>query len=73
MADNAPNIVLLVADQLTAFALPFYGNPVCRTPNLSGLAEQAVVFDNAYCNFPLCAPSRYAMQTGQLADRKSVV
>ena len=64
-----PNILLLVADQLTAFALPFYGNAVCRTPNLSALAEQAVVFDNAYCNFPLCAPARYALQTGQLASR----
>ncbi len=63
------NIVLLMADQLTAFALPFYGNTVCRTPHLSALAEQAMVFDNAYCNFPLCAPSRYAMQTGQLASR----
>ena len=64
-----PNILLLVADQLTAFALPFYGNAVCRTPHLSALAEQAVVFDNAYCNFPLCAPARYALQTGQLASR----
>jgi choline-sulfatase len=69
MANKPPNIVLLVADQLTAFALPFYGNKVCRTPHLSELAAQSVLFENAYCNFPLCAPARYALQTGQLASR----
>ncbi len=69
-SSNPPlNIMLLVADQLTAFALPFYGNKVCRTPNLSALVDQGVLFDNAYCNFPLCAPARYALQTGQLASR----
>ena len=53
-----PNILVLMADQLSALALPAYGNRVARTPNLDALAEHGTVFDNAYCNTPLCAPSR---------------
>ncbi|MGE0314987.1 MAG: choline-sulfatase [Lautropia sp.] len=65
--DSAPNIVLLMADQLAAPALPMYGHSIVRTPALSRLAAQGAVFDNAYCNFPICAPSRYSMLTGRLA------
>lgn len=69
MSSSSPNILLLMADQLTAFALPFYGNQVCQTPHLSRLATSGIVFENAYCNFPLCAPARYSLLTGQLASR----
>lgn len=65
-ARKAPNIVLLMADQLTPFALPFHGHPHVRTPALSRLASQGVVFDAAYCNFPICAPSRASMLSGRL-------
>jgi choline-sulfatase len=58
-----------MADQMAAPALPFYGHPVVKTPHLSRLAENGVVFDNAYCNSPLCAPSRFSMLTGQLPSR----
>src|SRR5688572_6945147 len=61
-----PNIVLLMADQLAAPALPFHGHPVVQTPALSALAAQGKVFDAAYCNFPICAPSRYSMLSGRL-------
>ena len=61
-----PNILLLMADQLAAPALPFYGHTVVRTPALSALAARSLVFDAAYCNFPICAPSRYSMLTGRL-------
>ena len=61
-----PNIVLLMADQLTPFALPFHGHPHVRTPALSKLATQGVVFDAAYCNFPICAPSRFSMLSGRM-------
>ncbi|MES3003415.1 MAG: sulfatase-like hydrolase/transferase, partial [Pseudomonadota bacterium] len=52
---RSPHIVLLMADQLAAPALQFYGHGVVQTPALSELARQSVVFDNAYCNFPICA------------------
>lgn len=60
-----PNILFIMADQLAVHSLPFYGNPVVKTPNLSTLAKHGVTFDSAYCNSPLCAPSRYTLMTGQ--------
>ncbi|MDA1261013.1 MAG: choline-sulfatase [Planctomycetota bacterium] len=61
-----PNILLVMADQLAAPALPSYGHPVVRAPHLARLAERAAVFDSAYCNFPICAPSRASMLAGRL-------
>lgn len=61
-----PNIVLVMADQMAAPSLPIHGHPVCQTPHLEALADRGVVFDAAYCNAPLCAPSRFAMMSGRL-------
>ena len=61
-----PNILLLMADQLTVDALPFYGNPIVQAPAFASLAESGVVFDAAYCNFPICAPSRFSMLSGRM-------
>ena len=61
------NILYIMADQLAAPLLKMYNkNSQIKTPNLDKLAEKSVVFDSAYCNSPLCAPSRMAMITGQL-------
>lgn len=67
--DDTPNILLVLADQLTAFALFAYGNCVCRAPNIRALAERGTVFENAYCNYPLCAPARCALMSGRLPSR----
>ncbi len=64
-----PNILFIMVDQLTAPALPFYGHPNVKTPHLSELAANGVVFENAYCNSPLCAPSRFSMMSGQMPSR----
>ncbi|UTW10090.1 choline-sulfatase [Marinobacterium rhizophilum] len=64
-----PNIVFIMADQVAAPALPIYGHRVVKTPNISALAEESTVFNRAYCNFPLCAPARYAMLAGQLCSK----
>ena len=66
---NPPNILILMADQLTPSALPAYGNRVARTPAIDALAAAGVVFDSCYCNSPLCAPSRYSLLAGQLPSR----
>ncbi|MDH3704268.1 MAG: choline-sulfatase [Alphaproteobacteria bacterium] len=64
---KTPNILLIMADQLAPQALPVHGHPMVKAPNLMRLAEDGVVFDNAYCNFPLCVPSRMSMLAGRLA------
>jgi len=61
-----PNILLVMADQLAAPALPVHAHKVVKAPHLSRLAERSVVFDSAYCNFPICAPSRFSMLSGRL-------
>ena len=66
---NKPNILLFMVDQLTSFVLSAYGGSTCKTPNLDQLAARGVVFENAYCPYPLCAPSRAAMMTGRLPSR----
>src|ERR1700758_1410130 len=63
---SRPNLLVLMADQLTARALRAYGGKVAKTPHIDALAAGGVVFDSFYCNSPLCAPSRYSFMTGQL-------
>ena len=67
-----PNILIVMADQLNPAFLPVYGHPLVKTPHLSVLAKHAVVFDNAYCNSPLCSPSRGVLMTGQLPSRTGI-
>ena len=67
-----PNLLLIMADQLAPQVLPAYGHPRVRTPHLDRLAEEGVVFENAYCNFPLCAPARFSMLSGRLPSRIGV-
>ncbi|APX32602.1 choline-sulfatase [Brachybacterium sp. P6-10-X1] len=61
-----PNIVVIQADQMAAQALGAYGDPAARTPHIDALAAGAAVYDRAYCNTPLCAPSRASMMTGRM-------
>ena len=64
-----PNILFIMADQMAAPLLPIYAPSPIQMPHLGRLAEQAVVFDSAYCNSPLCAPSRFTLVSGQLPSR----
>lgn len=66
MASNKPNILFVMADQIGSPVLPTYGHPVVRTPNIDRLAESGTVFENAYCNSPLCSTSRVSMLSGRL-------
>lgn len=63
---NAPNILLIQADQLAANALSAYGNQTVRDPHIRRLADQGVVFESCYCNLPMCGPSRASMHAGRL-------
>lgn len=66
---DKPNILLIMGDQMAPQSLPVYGHKLVKTPAIERLAADGAVFDNAYCNFPLCAPSRFSMLSGRLASR----
>ena len=69
MSNDVPNILFIQCDQLTAAMLGGYGNAIASTPHLDALAGEGVVFESAYSNFPLCAPSRFSMLAGQLCSK----
>jgi len=64
-----PNILFVMVDQLAPQVLSAYGGKRVKTPHIDDLAAEGVVFENAYCNFPLCAPARFSMLSGQLPSR----
>ena len=70
---KSPNILILHSDEhsfrfLSARSHERGGEP-CHTPTLDGLIAQGVNFDAAYCQMPLCTPSRISMLTGRHAHR----
>lgn len=64
-----PNILMVMADQLTVALMGAYGHPVVTTPALDSLCATGVRFDAAYTNCPVCAPARAAMLSGRYASR----
>ena len=62
-----PNVVLIVCDDLNDFVTGMDGHPQARTPNIEKLANSGVSFRRAYCNVPVCAPSRSSFMTGTYA------
>ena len=69
MAATSPNIVLIMADQLAPQFTGAYGHPLVKTPAMQNLASRGARFDAAYCNSPLCAPSRFSFMSGQLVTQ----
>ncbi len=59
------NILVVMADQLSALALGCYHNATVKSPHIDRLASEGVIFDAAYSSSPLCTPARYAFMTGQ--------
>ena len=59
-----PNILVFVTDQHRADWLSCAGNSVLETPHIDALAQEGTQFTRAYCNTPLCMPSRSTMWTG---------
>ena len=65
MLNHDTNILFIMCDQLRWDYLSCYGHPHLRTPNIDGLAARGVRFTRAYCQAPLCGPSRSSFHTGR--------
>ena len=62
---SAPNILWICTDQQRFNSLGCYGNDFVHTPNIDRLAAEGVLFENAFCQSPVCTPSRASFLTGR--------
>ena len=70
-ADERYNVLFIMVDDLRPL-LGCYGHPEMHTPNIDRLAQRGTLFNRAYCQYPLCSPSRTSMLTGLRPDTTRV-
>lgn len=73
VAQNHPNIILILADDLGYGDVGFNGNEIIRTPELDEIAANGLVFDRFYAAAPICSPTRGSCLTGRHPFRYGVL
>lgn len=63
-SDQQMNVLFIISDDLTTTAVSSYENKVCQTPNIDKLASEGVRYSRAYCQYPVCGPSRASFMSG---------
>jgi len=72
-AINPPNMIFVLTDDHRWDALSAMGHPFLQTPHLDRLANEGILFENAFVTTSLCSPSRASFLTGQYAHTHGVV
>lgn len=62
--NNKPNVLFIIADDLTATAVSSYENKMSHTPNIDNLAAEGTKYTRAYTQYPVCGPSRASLMFG---------
>ncbi|VTQ06726.1 sulfatase-like hydrolase/transferase [Sphingobacterium daejeonense] len=69
IAQQKPNIIIIVSDDHSYQTISAYGSKIASTPNIDRIAKEGILFNRAYVNNSLCGPSRASLLTGKYSHK----